>query len=138
VANVVLPTVRLFFPCEEATFEPDEGKWILKNPLHTVKMPPGVVANFVSEDIALYAQFTGGVGSFNLSVQMLDYSSGVVLGRSEAPSRWKMYGGDEVFEDVFTMPPLRFPYPGVYVFRLIANHAALEDGTANLRVLPGR
>jgi hypothetical protein len=137
VANVVLPIVRLFFPCEEATLDLNDEKWLLKNPLHTVEMPPGVQANFVVDGIALYAQFTGGVGSFNLSVQLVDDSSGVVLGVSRPPISFHMPGGSDIFEEVFEMPPLRFPHPGVYQIRLIANHASLENGAAWLRVLSG-
>jgi hypothetical protein len=36
------------------------------------------------------------------------------------------------------MESVPFPWPGLYEFRLIANHAHLEDGgTALWRLLPG-
>ena len=92
VAMIVKPVVRLFFPCDEAIFDTRDEKWTLKNPWHTVAMPPGITQNFGQEEIWLYAQFSGGVGTFYLSVHLLD-DTGLVLGKSP-PSLWELSGGE--------------------------------------------
>jgi len=60
VADIIKPVVHLFFPCDEAVLDLADEKWTLKNPWHTVAMPPGVTGNFVQEEIWLYAQLTAG------------------------------------------------------------------------------
>lgn len=136
VASVVKPIVRLFFPCEEALYDPVHGKWSLTNPLHTIEMPPGVQSDYVTDEFWLYAQLSGGVGTFNISVQLVE-ESGVILRRT-VPLSWTMTGGFEVVQEVFQMPPTRFPRPGVYALKLIANHAELDGGISFLRVLGGQ
>lgn len=135
MANVVKPIVRLFFPCDEALLDLDDQKWTLKNPWHTVAMPPGITGNFIQEEIWLYTQFTGGVGTFDFSVHLMN-EEGLVIGKSK-PSRWELSGGIEVFEEVFRMTHVPFVRPGLYAFKLMANHAEIEGGTAYLRVLRG-
>ena len=135
MADVVKPIVRLFFPCDEAIFDIADEKWTLKNPWHTVAMPPGITANFYQEEIWLYAQFIGGVGEFYLSVHLMD-DAGQVVGRSK-PSLWELAGGIQVCEEVFHMTNVPFARPGLYEFKLMANHAEVEGGTVYLRVLPG-
>jgi hypothetical protein len=135
VADVVKPVVRLFFACDEAVLDLEEGKWTLKNPWHTVAMPPGVTKNFCQKEVWLYAQFTGGVGTFSLSVHLLD-DAGVVVGKSK-PSLWELSGGNQVFEEVFHLIDVPFPRPALYEFRLMGNHAELEGGMTYLRVLSG-
>ncbi len=135
MADVVKPIARLFFACDEAVFDLADGKWTLKNPWHTVGMPPGVTKDFRQEEIWLYAQFTSGVGSFYLSVHLLD-DAGLVIGRSP-PVLWELSGGNQVFEEVFQMTRVPFARPGIYEFKLMANHAEMEGGTFYLRVLPG-
>jgi len=135
VADVVKPIVRLFFPCDEAILDSADNKWTLKNPWHTVAMPPGTTHNFCQEEIWLYAQFSGGVGTFYLSVHLMD-DKGFVIGKSP-PSLRELSGGNQVFEEVFHMTRVPFARPGLYEFKLMANHAEMEGGTAYLRVLPG-
>jgi hypothetical protein len=114
VANLVKPVVRLFFPCDEAVLDTTDEKWTLKNPWHTVAMPPGVMKDFCQEEIWLYAQFSGGVGTFYLSVHLLD-DTGRVLGKSP-PALWELSGGNQVCEEVFHLTKVPFPRPGLYEF----------------------
>ncbi|MBX9627317.1 MAG: hypothetical protein K2X82_26175 [Gemmataceae bacterium] len=138
MADRVKPVVRLFFPCDDAVIDLADGKWMLKNPWHTVGMPPGVREKFGQRLIWLYAQLTDGVGEFDLTVELRNYDTGERLGRSK-PERWDFAGGDQltVHEVVFKMENVPFPTPGLYVFQLMANHAELDGGAAYLRVYPG-
>jgi hypothetical protein len=136
VADVIKPVVRLFFPCDEAILDLAEEKWTLKNPWHTVAMPPGVTGNFRQEEIWLYAQLAGGVGTFRFSVQLRD-ETGRIVGKSKPTEERELSGGNQVLEEVFQMTRVPFEKPGLYEFVLLGNHAELEGGTAYLRVLPG-
>src|SRR2546423_427124 len=134
MADQVLPFVRLFFACDDAVIDLADMKWGLKNPWHTVWMPPGVTENFGLEELWLYAQLTDGVGEYGLTVEVRNYETGERLGRS-APHRHEFVGGEQllVTEFVFHLTRVPFPTPGLYVFGLMANHAELDGGTSYLR-----
>lgn len=137
MADRVLPIVRLFFACDSAIIDLSDEKWLLKNPWHTLAMPPGVKEKFVQMVIWLYAQVTDAVGEFNLRIQ-LQTKDGFVLGASDVQP--VVFPGTDrlaVFERVFKMTDVPFPRPDVYEFRLIANYAELEGGKFELRVLEG-
>jgi hypothetical protein len=136
VADIIKPVVRLFFACDEAILDLADQKWTLKNPWHTVAMPPGVTGNFAQEEIWLYAQLTGGLGTFRFSVQLRD-ETGRVVGKTKPSDERALSGGNQVFEEVFRLTRVPFDKPGLYEFKLLGNHADLEGGTAYLRVLPG-
>ena len=112
MADIVKPVVRLFFPCDEAIIDLADEKWILKNPWHTVAMPPGILVGHRQKHIWLYAQFTGGVGSFRLSVHLFD-ELGRRVGRSEPSSAWELSGGNEVYEEVFHLENVPFCATGL-------------------------
>ncbi len=136
MADIIKPVVRLFFPCDEAVLDLADDKWTLKNPWHTVAMPPSVTGNFVQEEIWLYAQLNGGVGAFRFSVQFRN-ETGRVVGKSKPSDERNLSGGNQVFEEVFHLTRVPFDKPGLYEFKLLGNHADLEGGTAYLRVLSG-
>jgi hypothetical protein len=136
VAEIVKPVVRLFFPCDEATLDLVDEKWTLKNPWHTVAMPPGVTGNFAQEEIWLYAQLTGGLGTFRFSVELRD-ETGRVVGKCKPSDERELAGGIQVFEAVFHLTRVPFDKPGLYEFKLLGNYAELEGGTAYLCVLGG-
>jgi hypothetical protein len=136
VADVVKPVVRLFFPCDEARLDSTDQKWWLKNPWHTVQMPPGISENFAQEEIWLYAQLTGGVGTFRFSVRLQE-ETGHVIFKSKPSDERELSGGNQVFEEVFHLTRVPFDTPGLYEFKLLGNHAELEGGIAELRVFPG-
>ena len=138
MANRVLPVVRLFFACDSAVQDLADEKWSLKNPWHTVQMPLGVTKKFGQEVIWLYAQLTGGVGDFNMTVELDDFDTDTRIGEPSQPEPWAFVGGQlPAVELVFRMDRVPFPKPGLYVFKLNANDAELEGGTSELRVLPG-
>ena len=137
MANVVLPRVRMFIPCLGIDLEPGVVRTI-HSPLHTIRMLPGVNQNYLVDELWFYVVLTDGVGTFRLSVEMRGDEDTVVK-RSE-PRTLVFAGGQqlEVNELPLRMAPVPFRRPGIYEFRLVANHAHLEDGgTALLRVLPG-
>ncbi len=86
----------------------------------------------------LYAQLTGGLGDFNLTVELRDGDSDTRIGKPSQPERFEFVGGRlPAVEAVFRMVNVPFPRAGHYTFTLLANHAELEGGTSELRVLPG-
>lgn len=135
MADIVKPIVRLFFACDEAILDLQDEKWTLKNPWCTVAMPPGVTEDFCQEEIWLYAQLTDGLGKFDLSVHLYD-ETGRRVGRSPPYPR-EFPGGSVTVEEVFHLTEVPFDRPGVYEFRLLANHAELKGGVFTLRILPG-
>jgi hypothetical protein len=135
MANRVLPSVRLFFPCDSATLDPSDNKWVLRNPRHTVSVPSGVAFPVRVKEIYLYAQLTDGVGAFQLSVQLRRAGSDVILGRSPPSPTIEFVGGLQVVEEVFHLIKIPFPRADLYEFKLLANHTELEGGTACLRVV---
>ena len=137
MANVVLPKVRMFIPCTSVRLEPGKAVTI-RSPLHTIRMPPGVTEKYLLDEIWFYAVLTDGLGRFRLSVELRELDD-IVLRRSE-PQELVFVGGDQlnVKEVSLHMTSAPFARPGFYEFRLIANHAHLEEGgTAFLRVLAG-
>ncbi len=136
MARRIPPVARLFFPCDEADWSSKLNAWVLTHPRHTAALPPGATFPFRATRLWLYAQLTGGVGAFNLSVQFSDYASGVILGRTRP--EYRTYPGGQqwrIAEEVFEVTNLPFPRPEVYVFHLMANFTRIKGGTAYLRVL---
>jgi hypothetical protein len=130
--------VRLFFPCEHAILEFDddsgESRWVLTRPLHTAVLPAGAVGKFELEEIWFYAQLTGGIGTFRLSVT-LSTEEGFLLGRSDSEMiRLSQDDPLTAQEFVFQMVNVLFPRAGVYEFRLLANHVELPGATAVFHV----
>ena len=117
MARVVLPSVRLFFPCEQAVLEiDDEGeplRWVLTRPLHTAFLPSGIVENFEQEEIWFYAQLVGGVGKFKLSVAL-----------STEDGYWVKRSDTEVFN--FSNDPLTVRE---FVFHMTSVHSPTPDIT---------
>ncbi|HZZ82009.1 MAG TPA: hypothetical protein VFE62_26150 [Gemmataceae bacterium] len=137
MASVVLPKVRMFIPCLSVTLE--AGKPVtIHSPLHTIRMPLGVTEKYLLDELFFYVVLTDAVGAFRLTVEMRSVDD-IVLQRSES-EQVKFVGGAKlkVKELGIRMISVPFGRPGLFEFRLFANHAHLEEGgTAMLRVLPG-
>jgi hypothetical protein len=136
MANVVMPKTRMFIPCLAVDLEP--GKPItIHNPLHTIRMAPGVIAKYLLDELWFYVVLTDGVGTFRLSVELHGMDD-FLLGKCK-PVPVTFIGGKQLTakEVRIQMKSAPIPCPGLYEFRLIANHAHVENGTALLRVLPG-
>jgi hypothetical protein len=137
MANVVLPKVRMFIPCLGVVLEPNRP-CAIHSPLHTIRMLPGVSKNYLVDELWFYVVLTDGVGTFRLSVELRG-DEGIVVARSEV--RTIVFAGGkqlDMQEFPIHMAPVPFARPGIYEFRLLANHAHLQEGgTALLRVLPG-
>ena len=141
------PVVRIFAVCTDADLATPEsgdlasGWWELKNFLHTVWMPPGVVKGFGVEELFVYAQLTDGVGAVSLGItveeiNLTNSNRNRLVGRSN-PEVMTFNDTWEVVEVTFKLVRVPFPRPGQYHFRLMENGQQLEGGSAFLRVLPG-
>jgi hypothetical protein len=134
----LVPTARLFFPCEEATLDLETSAWHLVRPLHTAHPLPRGQFPFQVDELWVYAQLTDGVGKFNLSVQVIDFVTGTVLVTSR-PEQREFIAGEQwrVFDEVFLLVNLMLPRAGLYEFRLLANHAPVSGGSSYLRIVEG-
>jgi hypothetical protein len=137
MANVVLPKVRMFIPCVSVVLELGRARTI-HSPLHTIRMLPGVNQKYLVDELWFYVVLTDGVGTFRLKVEMRGEEDVVV--RTSKPQTVFLPGGQQLDarEVRVRIEQVPFARPGIYEFRLVANHAHLEDGgTALLRILPG-
>ena len=110
----------------------------VRSPLHTIRMATGVSENYLADELWFYVVLTDGVGTFNLSVVLFGMEE-IALRKSE-PEHAVFVGGAQlnVKEVCIHMTSAPFAHPGLYEFRLLANHAHLVDGgTSLLRVLAG-
>jgi hypothetical protein len=138
MARVVMPSVRLFFPCEQAVLEFDDdgedGRWVLTRPLHSATLPADVTENFMQHEIWFYAQLIGGIGKFKMSVA-LSTEDGYWLRKSETEAVDFLRADHlAVYEAVFRMTDIVFPRPGFYEFKLLANHVELPGGSASFTI----
>lgn len=135
MASVVLPNVRMFIPCFAVDLEPG-ATCTIHFPLHTIRMPPEHGTKFVLDEIWFYVVLTDGLGSFRLTVELCS-EEGIILRRSPpSPVTFKAGGQLTVTELAIPMTDAPLPHPGLYEFRLVANHAVVQEGgTALLRVL---
>ena len=137
MANVVLPKVRMFIPCVSVDLEPGRARTI-HSPLHTVRMLPGVNQHYLVDELWFYVVLTDGVGTFRLRVELRGEEDIIIT--SSKPQTVVLLGGHQLDAEELRIRIGSVPFarPGIYEFRLVANHAHLEDGgTALLRVLPG-
>ena len=147
MASTVLPTVRLIFPCDDAQIDPQTQKWVIRHPWSTVFLPAGARFPFRLVEMKVYAQLTDGIGSFRLSVEMVqvrDDGSRRFIGAGAATQM--SFPGNQRFlalDGVFHMKRVPFREAGLYEFRMIAETGAdefqpLPGQTALLRVLDQR
>jgi hypothetical protein len=151
MADRVLPIVRMLFVCNDAVFHQADDKanlwqWQLTEPLTSVRYPPGVMGNFDVEQLFLYAQFTQGVGEFDLCVQMQRIEfDGVTEAISHSIAKSDLrridFGGIDRLDTcdfVFDLTMVPFDAAGIYRFSVWSNYIQLPGATAELRVLDGR
>ena len=139
MADRILPLVRLVFPCDAAVIDLSDLTWELKNPWLDLTIPPGVRFPFRHEKLCVYAQLTGGLGSFNVRVEMRQLMDNgrrtIGVGAStrvEFPNNRRLLASEVVFE--IKMVPFR--EAGLYEFYLASDEGEqLEGQTAVIRVL---
>jgi hypothetical protein len=146
MADRVLPSVRLLLPCDTANFDLSDEKWVLKNPWGTVFLPPGAKFPFRVAEMCVYAQFTGGLGTFDLAVELLrlsDEDSKRLVGTGAA-TRIEFPGGEPLLTRDLAFPLQRIPLreAGLYEFRAVsvgdAGSEVLAGRTAEIRVIDRR
>ncbi len=139
MANSVLPTVRLLFACDHAEYLADDEKWVLKHPWSVVALPEGAKFPFRVEEFWVYTQLAGGIGTFEVMVEMCQVKPD---GTRRLCGRSSIHQVD--FEDVhrlagvdfaFQLKRVPFPSVGVYEFRLTCNEGVVPGVIFELRVL---
>jgi hypothetical protein len=139
MADRVAPIIRLMFVCDEAMLDPDDDKWTLTNPWAVVGLPPDATFPFDVDELSVYAQFTDGVGVFDLAVEVrrvMPDESRVAVVRSD-PARLTFPGGNQILADewVFLLTHVPLDEPGLYEFVAVAGDDELQGHTALVRVL---
>lgn len=146
MAEQVPPLVRMLFPCDMAVLDVTDQKWTLTNPWSVVMLPPGAAFPFRVVEFWVYAQFTGGVGDFDLAVEMRqvqDDDTRRTVAWSKA-TRMGFPSGQQLlaFDMAFHMKRVPFRGPGLYEFCVTVDaeegHQVLAGQTAELRVLDRR
>jgi hypothetical protein len=127
--------VRTMLLCEKASEK--NGIWTLENPLSGILVMPGIDGAHTLQQVWLYTQLSGGLGSYNLSVQVRAIDEDFILGRSSTTAQEFPVERDMVLEQVFRFKHLQFPKSELYEFQLFANHVPVEDGAVFLSVLLG-
>jgi hypothetical protein len=147
VADRIRPVVHLLFACDDAVFNLELERWGLTAPWHTVTLPPEVSFPFRAEEFWVYAQLTGGLGEFELGVELrhlVDDGQPRVVGWGrvatvEFPAAERLQAADMVFS-LGNMP---FREPGIYEIRVLSDDepgewVILAGVTFEFRVLDGR
>jgi hypothetical protein len=136
MAERVLPTVPLLFPCEEAHHEDEQV--VVLNPWAAVALPDGTSFPIDIEELWVFAQLTDGVGTFRLTVEMrqrLDDGTERRVGESPWTSL-RFPGGGQlgVHDAIFRLTDVPFDEPSLYEFRVLADGEELEGHLPTLRV----
>lgn len=71
--------------------------------------------------LSVYVKLTDARGSYNFSLELVDLGTGAVLNRADIPKPVEIPDPLRTHELVFNMGGLRFPNPGKYEFRVLAN-----------------
>jgi hypothetical protein len=143
MSPTVLPQVRLIFACDAAWRDPRTGQWVLNHPWSVRLLPAGASFPFRLPECWVYAQFSEGVGAFDLAVAMsLVHVNGArtVLGWSNTRVQAIFPGGRQLLtvDTAFHLTRLPFRQEGLYEFRVVADGQPLAGRTAEVRVLDRR
>ena len=139
MADRVLPLVRLMFLCDTAVIDLADMSWELKNPWLDLTLPTGVRFPFRHDKICVYAQLTGGLGSFDVHVEMRQLmdngrrtiGAGTSM-RIEFPTNQRLF----VSEVVFEINRVPFREAGLYEFYVASDEGEeLEGPSSVIRVL---
>ena len=141
------PVVHLLFACDNAVYNLELERWGLTAPWHVVTLPPEVSFPFRADEFWVYAQLTGGLGQFELAVELRHLVDdgpprAVGWGRVatvEFPAAERLQAADMVFS-LGNMP---FREPGIYEIRVLSDDepgewVILAGVTFEFRVLDGR
>jgi len=147
MAARVLPRVRLIFPCDDAVARSD-GRWVLTNPRAILAVPAGIAFPVNVREMWVYAQFTDGVGEFDLAMEMRFVQvddTRTVIGRGK-PTRLTFPAGRQLqaFDRAFRLTNVPFKEQGMYEFAVVvvsdkaSQVVPLAGETALFRVLDSR
>jgi hypothetical protein len=128
---VVLPQVRLLFACDDASYDPDAGKWKLTHPWSIVELSAGAEFPVIADEFRIYAQLTGGLGSFRLMVelrQLLDNGEFRLVSRGP-PIEIRFTGSSrlEAIDGVLFMQRIPLREEGLYEFSIVAESEPPRD-----------
>ena len=138
MANLLLPVVKLFFPCEDVTFDPDQQGFVLHLPVHAIAPPTGAIFPYECQSFACYAMVADAIGTFTFKVAVMYEGAERVLARSAGVRlTFSNKVRIAVQEFAFVLSGLRFPKPGLYPLVLLCNETPLPGGEFHLRVLGG-
>jgi hypothetical protein len=133
------PKVRLFFPCQEAKYDPGRGTSVVVGPLCAIWLPSKSVRGDFPvrlQELFFYTVFSEGCGSFEIMLSVSFSETGEVVAQSSLGSfDFDSLHFERVDEGVFRTEGVPIPKPGWYNFQLLVDGERLEGGTTQLRVL---
>jgi hypothetical protein len=132
----------MIFVCDAAQQDQADGKWVLTNPWSVVMLPPGARFPFRHVACWVYFQLTGGVGAFDVAVEMRQVQDdGTRRSVGWSPTvEMDFPGGSQLlaFDMALRLRRVPFREPGLYEFCVTADSAVLAGQAAEVRVLDRR
>jgi hypothetical protein len=120
--------------CEDVDEDGSGRPAILAFPVHTIRFPPGVSANYRPPVLSLYVQLQGGRGLyfFRIVLRTVGESREVTVAHFDD----ELDAADEVFplERRIRLHRLVFPSPDVYELLVYANHVCLHEPNDHLPI----
>ena len=140
------PTVRLILACDIAEYHEPADAWDVRNPRTVFPIPPRGRFPFQTTEFTIYAQLAGGIGTWDLAVEMLqvrDNGTQRFVGTSGARDV-EFTAADRLIpvQLAFVLRPVRFRESGEYLFRIVAVSGAgstpIGGEAASLRVFDNK
>jgi hypothetical protein len=134
----IMPEVALILACDHVARNSD-GKYVIRNPWHTVALPSGATFPFDVLEFWIYLQLAGGVGVFKFAVEMhhlLDDEDPLRVARSPFSDDIECTGGFQAIDLAVRFCNLPFETAGLYEFRALAGYNELNGARSLIRVLP--
>jgi hypothetical protein len=130
----MLPVLRLAVLCEDVDHDGNERPAILAFPVHAIRFPPGVSANYRPPVLNLYLQLQGGRGLyfFRVVLRVVGQSREVTVAHFDE----ELDAAEEVFplERAVALHRLVFPKPDVYELLLYANAVSLHEPSDHVSI----
>jgi len=151
--GIILPTVARLIVCDEAYFDDDEGRWVIKEPWAVRFLGEGVEFPFQPAELWVYLELTGGLGPVRLGIwvdRTMDFRESPNPAEDFQPQYREVWaramsepydfpsGGSRQVVSVASLPleELTFPEEGAFEFRAFAL-ADRPDAEPGLHLLEG-
>ncbi len=133
----IIPKTVLFFACEDARVDEENGAMTLVRPIHVVRLPQGADYPYAVDRFFFYGLLANGLGDLLWHVELRDEDD-ELLGRTESASIHfdanNRFDGIEFLAEIATW---ELSAPGLYQFSLRCDQSPEPMATAELRFIEG-